>query len=54
MSENIFNISIALSIIPTIEYNKLKLDNNLMEKRITELMQEKEILQKIILSKYTQ
>ena len=60
MIENIFNISISLSIIPTIELNNLRENNDLMKKKITELIQEKEILekekeilQKIILSKHT-
>ena len=51
MCENIFTISISLSIIPTIELNNLRENNDL--KKITELTQEKEILQKIILSKHT-
>ena len=50
---NYLNISISLSVILTSELNQLKKDNELFQKRISELLKEKEILQNIILSKKT-
>ena len=52
-NNNYLNISISVSVILTSELNQLKKDNELFQKRISELLKEKEILQNIILSKNT-
>ena len=50
---NILNVVISVSMILTSELNQLRKDNELFQIRISELIQEKELLQKIIISKYT-
>ena len=50
-NNNYLNISISVSVILTSELNQLKKDNELLQIRISELLKEKEIIQKIILSK---
>ena len=50
---NNLNLSISVSIILTSELNQLRKDNELFQIKISELIQEKELLQKIIISKYT-
>ena len=50
---NNLNLSISVSIILTSELNQLKKDNETMINRISDLLNEKELLQKIIISKYT-
>ena len=53
MNENNIRCSIEFSVILTSELNQLRKENELSQIKITELLKEKEILQKIILSEYT-
>ena len=55
MNENNMNlsISVSVSIILTSELNQLRKDNETMINRISDLLNEKELLQKTIISKYT-
>ena len=53
MNENNLNLSISVSIILTSELNQLRKDNETMINRISDLLNEKELLQKVIFSKYT-
>ena len=43
--DNLYNINVSFSLIPTTELNNLKLDNEQLKKRILELLKDKDFLQ---------